>query len=133
MLCDCGIVFLLVILGDWIFELGYCVGCMIVVILEVMVVFVSSDEMVFGFICVLYEVGCSVLEDVLVVSVDDIVFVVYVLFVLMIVCQFFEVMGCVVVLCFIVQIEGYEVFGEVFLIDLQFIVWLFIVLLCVCC
>lgn len=61
-----------VLFGDWSPESGYRNGLLLARMPEVSAVFVSSDEMAFGVIRALTEMGRRVPEDVSVVGMDDI-------------------------------------------------------------
>ncbi|MFE6964822.1 LacI family DNA-binding transcriptional regulator [Agromyces sp. NPDC057679] len=63
--------------GDWSPESGYQAGLLLGRIPEASAVFVASDEMAFGAIRALHELGRRVPEDVSVVGVDDIALAAY--------------------------------------------------------
>ncbi len=63
--------------GDWSPESGYQAGLVLGRIPEATAVFVASDEMAFGAIRALHELGRRVPEDVSVVGVDDIALAAY--------------------------------------------------------
>lgn len=76
-----------VIVGEFIEELGYCVGCELLVIgVCLQVVFVGNDMMVIGCFYVFQEVGFEVLCDIVLVGFDDILIVCYVILLLIMVC-----------------------------------------------
>lgn len=95
-----------VIPGEWTAESGYRAGRTIAAIPDVTAVFVSSDEMAFGLIRALHEVGRRVPEDVSVVSVDDIALAAYASPALTTVRQPFEDMGRAAAMRLIAHIEG---------------------------
>jgi DNA-binding LacI/PurR family transcriptional regulator len=63
--------------GDWSPESGYQAGLVLARIPEASAVFVASDEMAFGAIRALHELGRRVPEDLSVVGVDDIALAAY--------------------------------------------------------
>jgi len=79
--------------GDWSPESGYQAGLLIGRMPEVTAVFVASDEMAFGLIRALHELGRRVPEDISVVGVDDIALAAYCSPALTTVAQPFEEIG----------------------------------------
>lgn len=83
--------------GDWSPDSGYRAGLILGRIPEVTAVFVASDEMAFGVIRALRELGRRVPEDISVVGVDDIALAAYCSPPLTTVAQPFDRMGALAV------------------------------------